>query len=118
MDTALENGDFKVDTRGYPIQISNIEEKLQQILIRLLVKQGSFRYDENLGSNLSSLKASYISDGSLKQRVLDCIKEALKPMPEVRVLELELDLTNYYEKLRIDIKLAIDETITSVNLEI
>lgn len=118
MDVALENGDFKVDTRGYPIQISGIEEKLQQVLIRLLVKKGSFRYDESLGSNLSSLKASYISDGSLKQRVLDCIKEALKPMPEIKVLDLDLNLTDYYEKLRIDIKLAIDEITTSVNLEI
>lgn len=118
MDIALENGSFKVDSRGYPISISGLNDILQRAIIRLLVKKGSFVYDENLGSNLSTLKSSYISDGTLKQRALDYIKEALKPMKEISVLDLSLELTDYYEKLRLNIKIMVNEKVSEISIEV
>lgn len=118
MDTALYDGDFKVDSTGYPIRISDLEETLQQVIIRLLVKKGSFIYDPELGSNLSNLKSSYISDGSLKQQALESIKQALKPLPNISVLDLKITLTDYYEKLRLDITLSISNQVTSLTIQI
>ncbi len=56
MDTAINNGDFQVDSRGKPIVLSGFEEVLQRIMIRVKTKLGSFVYDKNLGSEIYTLK--------------------------------------------------------------
>lgn len=54
MDLLLENGDFKKNSAGKPIQISGFEELKQRIYIRLKTRLGKFIYDRNLGSEITT----------------------------------------------------------------
>lgn len=54
MDLLLENGDFKKNPAGKPIQISGFEELKQRIYIRLKARLGRFIYDRNLGSEITA----------------------------------------------------------------
>ncbi len=80
MDTLLYNGDFARDGRGFPIPCSGIRELLQQALIRLTVQKGSFVYDPQLGSRLSSLKNT---TRNIEARALELVREALLDLPQL-----------------------------------
>lgn len=54
MDLLLENGDFKKDSAGKPIQIGGFEELKQRIYIRLKARLGGFIYDRKLGSEITA----------------------------------------------------------------
>lgn len=96
MDTLLYNGDFAIDGRGYPIPCTGAQELLQQALIRLTVRRGSFAYDPTLGSRLFSLKST---GGNLEARALELIKEALLDLPELTPVGVEARLENNGENL-------------------
>ncbi len=77
MDTALINGDFKLDARGIPFYISDTEEILQMAYIRLKVKKGSFIYDKAFGSELFKLDINSIY---LQEEALSLARETLDSM--------------------------------------
>lgn len=54
MDLLLENGDFKRNSSGRPIQISGLDELKQRIYIRLKARLGGFIYDRKLGSEITA----------------------------------------------------------------
>ncbi len=56
MDTLLSGGDFALDALGRPIAIERERELFQKVMLRLVIKKGSFRYDTGLGSRLYTLK--------------------------------------------------------------
>lgn len=106
MDTALSEGDFLINSKGHPISIDGASELIQQALIRLSVKKGSFTYDKELGSNLYKLKTSYKNDTELKQAILIYAKEALEPMKNVKITGLSIEHQNDGENLEITFELT------------
>lgn len=56
MDTLLSGGDFALDALGRPIAIERERELFQKVMLRLVIKKGSFCYDTELGSRLYTLK--------------------------------------------------------------
>lgn len=82
MDTALENGDFRLGSNGRPVQISGEQELLQRAMIRLNVPLGSFDYDASLGSRLHTLKAD---DADFNEKAVSMAQEALRQLTEFTV---------------------------------
>lgn len=113
MDTAINNGDFLLDSRNRPFLISNPEEILQQVLIRLTVKKGSFIYDNNLGSKLYTVKSL---QGDIKSKVLSIVKEALAPITKVVVDDI--DLKNSGENLNLKVFLSIKNKKREVEIKL
>lgn len=105
LDTALSNGDFLLDSRSKLIQVEGYNELLQQILIRLCVKKGSFVYDRSLGSNLYKLD---INSQNINNKALSIIEESLSDMPEILVKKVCTEIENRGDKLNIDILLSIN----------
>ena len=111
MDTAISNGDFLLDSRRIPIQISGIEEILQRILIRLKVKQESFIYDRNLGSGLYTLN---VETKDIQDKARDMIIEALKSMNEINVEKVFVSLIDKSENIDVHVKLRINDNLKDV----
>ncbi|MEE0264090.1 MAG: hypothetical protein UD936_00535 [Acutalibacteraceae bacterium] len=86
MDTALKNGDFKLDYRGKPYLVSSIEETVQRCRILLNIRQGSFVYNRFLGSNIHLLDKT---DENLQGNALLLVKEALMPVTQVHVCSVK-----------------------------
>lgn len=82
MDTALENGDFRLGLNGRPERISGEQELLQRAMIRLNVPLGSFDYDAALGSRLHTLKTD---DADFNEKAVAMAQEALRQLAEVTV---------------------------------
>lgn len=80
----LVNGDHYTDSRGIPLKITGAREIVQQALLRLSIKKGSFACDPGLGSELYKLRALKNS-ANLERLALGYVREALLPMPELAV---------------------------------
>lgn len=106
MDTAINNGDFLLDSRNLPFTISGVEEILQRALMRLTIKKGSFIYDPNIGSKLYTLKAS---SGNIQAKALCLVREALSDMTQVIVDNVSVNLTNNGENLDLNVYLSIQD---------
>ena len=113
MDTAINNGDFLIDSRNRPFLISDKEEILQQVLIRLTVKKGSFIYDPNLGSRLYEVKSFR---GDIKNKVLSIVKEAVSPIAKVVVDDIEL--INNEENINLKVFLSIKDKKREVEIKL
>lgn len=113
MDTAINNGDFLLNSVGKPFIISEEKEILQQVLIRLTVKKGSFIYDPNLGSNLYTIKPS---QGNINNRVLSIVREALAPMSKIIVDNVNINLNNNGENLDLKVFISIDNKKREVEI--
>ena len=105
MDTAINKGDFLLDSSGLPISISGVQEILQRAIIRLTVRKGSFVYDTDLGSNLYKLKAG---SANIKSEALNMLKEALKPMSNIFVENVSTEFVNSGENLRLNVIISIN----------
>lgn len=105
MDTAINKGDFLLDSSGLPISISGVQEILQRAIIRLTVRKGSFVYDTDLGSNLYKLKAG---SANIKSEALNMVKEALKPMSNIFVENVSTEFVNSGENLRLNVIISIN----------
>lgn len=106
MDTALYNGDFLLDSRKIPVEISGVQELLQRALIRLTVKKGSFIYDQSLGSRLYTLKAG---SGNMQRQAEELVREALFDMKEISTDRVSTRLTNSGENMQIEVLLSIND---------
>lgn len=104
MDTAIYDGDFLIDSRGRPIEISGMQEILQRALIRLSVRKGSFVYDTDFGSRLHTLKGS---SNNIRAKALALSKEALKPMDNLMVDDVEVRYTNNGENLLLNVLISV-----------
>ena len=113
MDTAINNGDFLIDSRNRPFFVSDKEEILQQVLIRLTVKKGSFIYDPNLGSRLYEVKSFR---GYIKNKVLSIVKEAVSPIAKVVVDDIEL--INNGENINLKVLLSIKDKKREVEIKL
>lgn len=113
MDTAINNGDFLIDSRNRPFLISDKEEILQQVLIRLTVKKGSFIYDPNLGSRLYEVNSFR---GDIKNKVLSIVKEAVSPIAKVVVDDIEL--INNGENINLKVFLSIKDKKREVEIKL
>ena len=85
MDTLLANGDHAIDGRGLPMRIEGLKECLQQALIRLSVRRGSFARDPLLGSELYRLPAARAEGRD--RMALGYAQEALAPIRALTVLD-------------------------------
>ena len=55
MDNKITDGDTELNKKGLPMEITGIDECIQQAFIRLTVKKGNFPYNRELGSRLHTL---------------------------------------------------------------
>ena len=101
MDTAINNGDFKLNEQGKPYLINAIEETIQRCKILLTVKQGSFCYNQALGSNLHLLDKN---SENLQANALLLVKEALISLKQVTVCSVEAVTASDSIILKIKIK--------------
>lgn len=110
MDTALLNGDFLCDSRGFPIKIFGTNELLQRVFFRLSIKKGSFIYDRNLGSELYKLN---IYEENIESKAMALIKEALIDMENVIVKDVLAELIDD-TSLKLDILLSLNNELKDV----
>jgi hypothetical protein len=111
MDTAIKDGDFKLNEQGKPYLINAMDETLQRCRILLTVKQGSFAYNRALGGNLYLLNRD---DENLQGNALLLVREALLPVKQVTVdsviakavdngILLEISITAYGENAYMEV---------------
>jgi phage gp46-like protein len=112
VDTALEDGDFRLDSNGRPKQIGGVQELLQRAMIRLNVPLGSFAYDTALGSRLHTLQTD---DVSCSTKAIAMAQEALRQLPEVTV---EGANCSTQEPGIITIQLGYDEKTTEMEVKL
>lgn len=105
MDTAIKNGDFSANETGKIYTISGMEETLQRCRILLETRQGNFCYNKKLGSNIHLLKAD---DENLQGNALLLVKEALMPVTQVKVCNVEA-------KVGEDLTILLTITISAYN---
>lgn len=82
----LSDGDFAVDALGRPIPVDGDQELFQQVMLRLVVKKGSFCYDPELGSRLYTLKGRPHPE----RQALTLAAEALRKLPDVIPVKAEV----------------------------
>lgn len=115
MDTAISNGDFIRDSKGYPVELTGYDELLQRVLMRLMIKKGSFIYDTSLGSRLYTLKAT---QSNVKEHALSLVREALININEVVVDDVNTKLINDGENLELTVLLSINNEEKDVVIKI
>lgn len=49
MDVKIENGDMLLDGTGSPVEISDFEEVLQQVIMCITAEKGGFIYNKDMG---------------------------------------------------------------------
>lgn len=118
MDTALENGDFKLNSKGYPVMIDSYEEILQRIIIRLICKKGSYVYNRDLGSEFYKIKMGNISRNNIEKQAIDYAKKALKDMKNVNVVSVKAESCKMGEQLRLSFKISVDEQIEDIDISV
>lgn len=92
MDTMLVNGDHYINARGLPVKIFDEDEIIQQILLRLQVRKGSFALDTSFGSDLYKLPA-VVSDAN-SRTALSYILNALGDIKQISNISAKLNLDN------------------------
>lgn len=80
MDTLLENGDYALCERGYPIVITGVREQAQRLLLLLSTQKGAFALDPLLGSELHRLKG-----GKYSREAEQMVAQAAAQLPGVQV---------------------------------
>lgn len=85
MDILLVNGDHYLDSRGLPVTLTGEQEKIQQALIRLSIRRGTFPLDPELGGRLYLLQKARAQD--LNRLALSYAADALASMKGVEVVD-------------------------------
>lgn len=83
MDTLLVEKDHYTAGCGAPLEIDGLDALMQQVLIRLAVRRGSFLPDPGLGSRLCQLPRG--EQQALQAQALPMVQEALADLPGLQV---------------------------------
>lgn len=116
MDIRLKNGEQVLDGRGLPETVRGEEALLQQALIRLTVRKGSFPQDPALGSRLHELRRSGVA--RLEQLALGYAQDALAPMTGVRVQEVLCRYDQGADRLEMELTLWVEGKSRRLAVEI
>ncbi len=103
MDNLLKQGDLVSDQNGGVVTVTGLAELIQCALLRLTMKQGSFPYQPQLGSTLSSLDGNRLD----RQYLYMAVEGALAGMTEVQVQDVEYELDEQEETLYLTVFLKI-----------
>lgn len=114
MTPKLENGVFVTDTLGNLIDLSDAEAILQQVIILLSIKKGSFSINPNLGSDLLNADLNQCSEEYLFQ----IISDSLLKIPKVKVLKVTRTAVSENHKLSLSINLIVNKQEYSILLPI
>ena len=104
MDTLLTHGDHATDARGIPVSITGTDELLQRVLLRLIVRRGSFKYDKDLGSELYRLSRD--TSSATRRAALSYVREALSTLPQLSVVDV--DIRTERERMLITVELSYE----------
>ncbi|MCL2068336.1 MAG: histidine kinase [Oscillospiraceae bacterium] len=115
MDTLLLHGDHATDARGIPVPVYGTEELLQQALLRLGIRRGSFIYDHGLGSELFRLAGD--TSAATQRAAASFVQEALIPIPQITVGDVNLIREDGSENLTIRISLTCDDETYLIELK-
>ena len=85
MGLKLKNGTYTLQKNGLPQTNTEEEELLQNVSLRLSLKQGSFPYDRSLGSRLSRLDRE---GEHAEEQAVSLANEALLDLPGVQAEEV------------------------------
>lgn len=85
MDLKLnfENRDLMRSPQGWPVPIEGADEAAQRLMLRLMVRRGSFRLDPELGSRLYAMPRG--DSDRMERFARDAVEEALADLPEARL---------------------------------
>ena len=85
MTPKLKDGDYCFDTRGFLMETEGAEEIMEQAMIRLRARKGSYPLNPELGSELYRLDLNLADEAEIEAAVA----EALAPMAEVELTGIE-----------------------------
>lgn len=114
-DTLLHNGDFVRNPFGHPVTLNGYNELLQQILIRLSIKKGSFELDKELGSNIYRLKSA--NSTILNNEALIYAREALMAMENIQVISADVEMLNTDSAI-VTVRVKLDDATADVSFEV
>lgn len=85
MTPKLNDGDYCFDARGFLVEVEGAEEIMEQAMIRLRARKGSYPLNPELGSELYRLDLNRADETQIEMAVA----EALAPMAEVELTGIE-----------------------------
>lgn len=91
MDLLLSDGDICLDARGCEVKAQGTDELIQQALIRLCTRRGSFALNPSLGSTLYTLRG--LRGERLSSAVFACCQQALAPIAGISLEKTDCRLT-------------------------
>ena len=111
MDIKIENNDITFDISDNIVEVSGIEQAVQQINLAMGVKKGSFIYDRSFGSEIH--KADFSSE-SISKEIESLINESLVSIENVyatvnnvrKILgryRVDITVNNSYEEKNIEV---------------
>lgn len=113
MDVLLRNGDMVIGHDGSALQVSGVQELLQQAVLRLSIRRGSLSHDPAFGSRLHQLGGA---GGSLNEKALAACREALTPIPDVRVRSVDCRLSP--DAGRLNVRVCLEAGQQNYHLEV
>ncbi|MEG2429880.1 MAG: hypothetical protein RSA79_02185 [Oscillospiraceae bacterium] len=111
MAVKIKNGVYETDNRGEIINISGELAIIEEVLIRLKVRKGSFCYDTSLGSELNLTDENADID-----ELFAIICEALSPINAVKVLSVSRDLNASVNSVGLIVEIQIFEINKNINI--
>lgn len=111
MDIKIENKDITFDISDNIVEVSGIEQAVQQINLAMGVKKGSFVYDRSFGSEIH--KVDFSSESIFKE-IESLINESLISVENVYVTvnsvrkilgryRVDITVNNSYEEKNIEV---------------
>lgn len=111
MDIKIENKDITFDISDNIVEVSGIEQAVQQINLAMGVKKGSFIYDRSFGSEIH--KADFSSE-NISKEIESLINESLVSIENVyatvnnvrKILgryRVDITVNNSYEEKNIEV---------------
>lgn len=101
----LKEGDYAVDSHGILLKATSDEEIVQRAMILLTMPKGSFGYNKQLGSELSTVDLNNCDDNTLFAIVAD----ALEPIEDLEVNAVNRTLAPEKDMLSITVSVSVKE---------
>jgi phage gp46-like protein len=104
LDTLLIDRDHYTAGCAQPVEIDGLDALMQQALIRLTARRGSFAPDPNLGSRLWQLPRG--DNETLGARALPLAQEALADLPQLQVSQVDCRYDRGADRLSLTVSLT------------